>query len=76
MRRPWLVATLVAGTLDLQLERELIRSRADCLQVFFFTHRSNTWGEWLEGLRLRLRDRVTYDHPDYRLAMPPWLKLP
>lgn len=67
---------IVAGAFDLVQEREVIKDRCDALQVMFPTHSAAAFGEWLQALRTRLGPRVTYVHKDYRLAMPPWLKVP
>lgn len=67
---------VVAGAFDLMEEREVIKDRCDALQVLFLTHPASIWAEWLAQLRVRIGDRATYVHPDYRLAMPPWIKQP
>lgn len=48
----------------------------DAEQVTFFTHQKDDFNEWLTQLRVRLADKVTFVHPDFRNATPDWLKLP
>lgn len=67
---------MLAGSADLQQTRVPMEDVCECVQVAFFTHDTKFWREWKQDLKTRLKDRVTYVHPDYRLAMPPWLQLP
>lgn len=67
---------VVAGAFDLQEHQLVSLDRCDALQVGFVTHRANAWGAWLADLRARIGDRVTYCHPEYRRAVPPWLHVP
>lgn len=67
---------MLAGCADLTQTRVPMEDTCECVQVAFFTHDAKFWREWKQELKTRLKDRVTYVHPDYRLAMPPWLQLP
>lgn len=49
----------------------------DAMQVPFFTHADkDDFDKWLARLRPRCADKVSYVHPDFRNAVPEWLKLP
>ena len=67
---------VLAGTFDLRVAPQLNRSTCDAMQALFLTHPASQWAAWLGALRDRISTRVTYVHPDYTLAMPPFLKLP
>ena len=67
---------MLAGCADLTQTRLPMEDVCECVQVAFFTHDAKFLREWKLELKTRLKDRVTYVHPDYRLAMPPWLQLP
>lgn len=67
---------MLAGCADLNQTRVPMEDVCECVQVAFFTHDAKFLREWKLELKTRLKDRVTYVHPDYRLAMPPWLQLP
>lgn len=67
---------LLVGCLDLTRTQVPMEDTCECVQVGFVTHDAAAWREWESALRDRIADRVTYVHPDYRLAMPPWLDLP
>lgn len=59
--------------------REILRGvtraadRADAYLVTFYTHDAKEFGAWWSAARARLAGRVTYVHPDYVRALPPWL---
>ncbi len=67
---------VLASAFDVERGSEVLRDRCDALLVHFLTHPANLWAEWLAALRTRIADRVTFVHPDYHLALPPWMKLP
>ncbi len=67
---------VLAGCLDLTQTRVPMEDTCECVMVGFFTHDSQAEGQWELDLRTRLPQLVTYVHPDYRLAMPPWLNIP
>jgi hypothetical protein len=47
--------------------------RCDAVQVPFYTHTRAEYREWLRSLQESLPKKLTYFHPDYRDALPPWL---
>jgi hypothetical protein len=67
---------VLAGCIDLTQTRVPMEDTCECVMVGFFTHDSQAEGQWELDLRTRLPQLVTYVHPDYRLAMPPWLNIP
>ena len=67
---------VLAGAFDLRPAPQLVRTTCDSMQALFLTHPASQWGTWLGALQDRISTRVTYVHPDYVLAMPPFLKLP
>lgn len=67
---------VIAATFGLEQARAPMEDIADAGLLCFFTHDDRGWAEWNDRLRERVRTRVTYVHPDLRLAMPPWLVLP
>ncbi len=67
---------MLAGCIDLTQTRVPMEDTCECVMVGFFTHDSQAEGQWELDLRTRLPRLVTYVHPDYRLAMPPWLQIP
>jgi hypothetical protein len=48
--------------------------RCDAVQVPFYTHTRAEYREWLRQLQDSLPKKLTYFHPDYRDALPPWLQ--
>jgi hypothetical protein len=46
----------------------------DVLQVGFLTHTRKDWMTLFEGVKPTLGGKVTFVHPDYVHAMPPWLR--
>lgn len=67
---------VVAGAFDLKQARAPMEDVVDVGILGFYTHDEGAWSGWTDQLRARIRTRVTYVHPDFRLAMPPWLVLP
>lgn len=67
---------VVAGCFDIQESAIVSEDLADLLQVGFLTHTNAEWVAWLRSEFDRTADKVTYVHPDYREALPFWLKLP
>lgn len=67
---------VVAAALDLQQSLVVAHDRCVAFQVGFTTHDAQGYAAWLRDLRRRLADKATWVHPDYRLAMPQWLRLP
>lgn len=67
---------VVAGALDLQQSVVVPQDRCEAIQVGFLTHDAAAYARWLGELQQRLGDKATYVHPDYRAAMPQWLRLP
>ncbi len=67
---------VVAGCFDIQESAMVSEDLADLLQVGFLTHTNAEWVAWLRSEFERTADKVSYVHPDYREALPFWLKLP
>jgi hypothetical protein len=67
---------IVATAFDLFESPLMLDDYTDALQVGFMTHDAEAWGIWLAAEKQRVAPLVTYVHPDYREAMPPWLQLP
>lgn len=67
---------VVVGAFDLKQARAPMEDIVEAGMLGFFTHDDRAFAEWSNRLRERIRTRVTYVHPDFRLAMPPWLVLP
>jgi hypothetical protein len=67
---------VVAGALDLKSSAAVLDDVCEAVQVAFYTHAPQAWFAWLEAMRERIAQRVTFVHPDFRDAMPIWLKLP
>ena len=67
---------MLVGAVDLKQAAVPLEDLCEAVQVGFFTHDQKFWREWKQDLRTRLQKRVSYVHPDFRLAMPPWLELP
>ncbi|MGE3175679.1 MAG: hypothetical protein AB7O97_23855 [Planctomycetota bacterium] len=67
---------VLAGAFDLTQNRVAVQDVCDALQVGFMTHHANEWRQWLQQLPVRLADKVTFVHPEFRSSMPPWMKLP
>lgn len=67
---------VVVGAFDLKQARAPMEDVVEAGMLGFFTHDERAFADWSNQLRERIRTRVTYVHPDFRLAMPPWLVLP
>ncbi len=67
---------VIAGCYQIRESAALVDDLADLLQVGFVTHTNTEWTEWLRAEQERIRSKVTYVHPDYRDALPPWLQHP
>lgn len=46
---------------------------AKVYQVSFHTHDPEAFSKWYSAIRTELASTVTYVHPDYRRALPPWM---
>ncbi len=66
----------VAGCVEMHESALAVDDYCEALQVGFVTHTAGEWHTWLLSEQTRVADRVTFVHPDYREAMPAWLKLP
>ena len=53
-----------------------VDDEVEIYQVGFLTQDRAGWDEWLFAAQKAIADKVTYVHPDYRDALPPWLKAP
>lgn len=67
---------VVAGCFDLTPSAIVAEDIVDVLQVGFLTHTTQEWREWWLSEQARVCDKLTYVHPDYREALPSWLKAP
>jgi hypothetical protein len=67
---------VLAAAFEIVPGRTPLGDACEALLVPFSTHADAAFGDWLSALQVRLAGAVTHVHPDYRLAMPPWLKLP
>jgi len=67
---------VVAAAYSLAQEPLAIDDHVDSLQVTFSTHSAADWRIWLEKEQKRVGDKVTFVHPDYREALPPWVTPP
>lgn len=52
-----------------------VQDRAEVYFVPFYTLDSSQFATWYEVQKDRIRNRVTYVHPDYRQALPSWFVL-
>lgn len=66
----------VVGCLELHESVSALEDHAKALQIGFVTHTVAEWKVWLEAEHARIADKVTFVHPDYREALPTWLKPP
>jgi hypothetical protein len=59
-----------------QIERGTTRmhDRVEAFQAVFYTHDARQFDAWVNEQRGRIADRIGYVHPDYREALPAWLK--
>ncbi len=48
----------------------------EATQVGFFHHTVGAWNEWHAAEKARIKDKVTYVHPDFRDALPTWCERP
>lgn len=65
----------VVGTYDLRESPGLVlEDYIDALQVGFITHTSAKLLEWYSAQKQELADKATFVHPDYKNAMPPWIR--
>lgn len=67
---------IVAAAYAIEQSALTVDDHVDALQVAFATHTADRWTEWVIAEQRRIADKVTFVHPDYREAMPPWLVLP
>lgn len=66
----------VVGCLEMHESASKLDDHCKALQVGFVTHAAKEWQEWLDAEHARVADKVTFVHPDYREALPTWLKPP
>jgi hypothetical protein len=66
----------VAGCLEMHESALALDDYCKALQVGFVTHSAIEWRQWWETEQARIADKVTFVHPDYREALPTWLKPP
>jgi hypothetical protein len=52
-----------------------VEDLVDAYQVPFYTHTNSVFATWYETEKHRIRNRVTYVHPDYRGALPAWVEM-
>ncbi len=62
------------ATFQLMQGISTVEDQAEVYFVPFYTLDSAQFATWYEVQRDRIRNRVTFVHPDYREALPPWLK--
>lgn len=67
---------IVAAAFELHESPLTSDDYVDGLQVAFFTHSDQEWLDWYDAQKKLLADKVTFVHPDYREAMPTWIRLP
>jgi hypothetical protein len=67
---------VVAAAHEIKEAASAIADTVDAVQVGFFTHTPADWETWKQLEQERVADKATYIHPDFREAMPTWLKLP
>lgn len=63
---------IVAGALDYHQAPLAAEDMVDALEVGFFTHEVGAWKEWIEAEQLRVKNKITYIHPDYKEVLPTW----
>jgi hypothetical protein len=67
---------VVAAAHEVKEAAAAVFDTVDAVQVGFFTHTPADWETWKSSAQERVADKATYIHPDFREAMPTWLKLP
>ena len=67
---------VVAAAHELKEAPGAVFDTVDAVQVGFFTQTPGDWETWKQLEQERVADKATYIHPDYREAMPTWVKLP
>ncbi|GAB4138329.1 MAG: hypothetical protein Fur0037_03980 [Planctomycetota bacterium] len=67
----------VAGAVDIEEAGVVSDDLVDAIQVPFYTFPDKyAYHDWLASAEAECAGRATFVHPDFRNAMPPWLKLP
>jgi len=66
----------VVGCLEMHESQAVLEDYCKALQIGFVTHSRADWEKWIEAEHARVADKVTFVHPDYRDALPTWLKPP
>lgn len=67
----------VVGAFDIKAGGIASDDFVDFVQVPFYAQPDrDKWNEWLAATQQRCGARVTWVHPDFHDAMPPWVKLP
>ncbi len=51
-----------------------VEDQVEAYLVTFYTHDGSVFSTWYETEKHRIRNRVTYVHPDYRGALPAWVE--
>ncbi|MEY4672309.1 MAG: hypothetical protein RL148_93 [Planctomycetota bacterium] len=67
---------MLCGALDLREGGVVGDDLVDAVQVPFQTHDHPTFRKWLDEQQAALATKASFVHPEYRNAMPVWLKLP
>jgi len=67
---------VVAAAHEIKEARTAVGDIVDAVQVGFFTHTPGDWETWKQLEQEAVAGKATYIHPDFRAAMPTWLKLP
>ena len=67
---------VVAAARDLHETAAAVYDTVDAVMVGFFTQTPADWETWKHVAQEDVAHKATYIHPDYREAMPTWLKLP
>ena len=66
----------VVGSYEMVESQIVTGDLCDVLQVAFVTHNAEQWALWFDAERERIKDKVTFVHPDYRDDLPAWLEPP
>jgi len=67
---------VIAAAHAIKHEPAAVYDTVDAVQVGFFTHTPGDWETWKQLEQERIAAKASYIHPEYREAMPTWLKLP
>lgn len=67
---------ILAGAYEIKKAALLLDDLADSVQVGFLTHTPGDWATWLDHEKDRIATKVTFVHPQFREALPEWIRLP